>query len=54
MDGKAIDVGTIGKAIAHGIAYVTEDRKSYGLMLEDDIGHNITLAEPGRGVARAA
>ena len=28
----------------HGIAYVTEDRKSLGLMLSDDIKHNITLA----------
>ena len=44
MHGKAIDVSTIGKAIAHGIAYVTEDRKSLGLLLEDDIRHNISLA----------
>ena len=28
----------------HGIAYVTEDRKTYGLILDDDIKHNITLA----------
>ena len=44
MHGKPIDVSTIGKAIAHGIAYVTEDRKSLGLLLEDDIRHNISLA----------
>jgi putative multiple sugar transport system ATP-binding protein len=44
MHGKTIDVSTIGKAIAHGIAYVTEDRKSLGLLLEDDIRHNISLA----------
>jgi putative multiple sugar transport system ATP-binding protein len=44
MHGKAIDVSTIGKAIGHGIAYVTEDRKSLGLLLEDDIRHNISLA----------
>jgi putative multiple sugar transport system ATP-binding protein len=44
MHGRQIDVGTIGKAIAHGIAYVTEDRKGDGLVLEEDIKKNITLA----------
>ncbi len=44
MHGKAIDVSTIQKAIGHGIAYVTEDRKSLGLLLEDDIRHNVSLA----------
>ena len=39
-----IDVSTVGKAVAHGIAYVTEDRKALGLVLDDDITHNITLA----------
>ena len=28
MHGKPIDVSTIGKASTHGLAYVTEDRKS--------------------------
>jgi putative multiple sugar transport system ATP-binding protein len=44
MHGETIDVSTIQKAIGHGIAYVTEDRKSLGLLLEDDIRHNISLA----------
>ncbi|MEP6504964.1 MAG: multiple monosaccharide ABC transporter ATP-binding protein [Betaproteobacteria bacterium] len=44
MHGQAIDVSTIQRAINHGIAYVTEDRKSLGLLLEDDIRHNISLA----------
>jgi putative multiple sugar transport system ATP-binding protein len=44
MNGRAIDVSTITKAIAHGIAYVTEDRTSLGLLLDDDIRHNISLA----------
>jgi putative multiple sugar transport system ATP-binding protein len=43
-NGKEIDVGTIGKAIAHGIAYVTEDRKGLGLLLDEDIKKNISLA----------
>jgi putative multiple sugar transport system ATP-binding protein len=43
IDGRRCDVGTVGKAIAHGLAYVTEDRKAFGLVLEEDIGHNIVL-----------
>jgi putative multiple sugar transport system ATP-binding protein len=54
MDGKPIDVSTIQKAVAAGIAYVTEDRKSLGLVLTEDIKNNVTLANlPGiawRGV----
>ena len=54
MDGKEIDVSTIQKAVAGGIAYVTEDRKSLGLVLNEDIKNNVTLANlPGiawRGV----
>jgi len=44
MRGRRVDTGTISKAIAAGLAYVTEDRKGYGLVLEDSIVHNITLA----------
>ncbi len=44
LHGKEIDVSTIQKAMAAGIAYVTEDRKNYGLVLIDDIRRNITLA----------
>jgi putative multiple sugar transport system ATP-binding protein len=43
-DGREIDVGTVQKAIAHGIAYVTEDRKALGLVLEDDIKKNVSMA----------
>jgi putative multiple sugar transport system ATP-binding protein len=42
--GQEIDVGTIQKAVAHGIAYVTEDRKALGLILNDEIKRNISLA----------
>ena len=42
------------KAVANGIAYVTEDRKGLGLVLSEDIKNNVTLANlPGiawRGV----
>ena len=43
-DGKEIDISTIDKAIANGIAYATEDRKAYGLVLIEEIKDNITLA----------
>src|SRR6185295_8821643 len=30
LNGKPVDVSSVGKAVEHGIAYVTEDRKTYG------------------------
>ena len=36
-DGKEIQVKTVKDAIKHGIAYTTEDRKSAGLILIDNI-----------------
>jgi putative multiple sugar transport system ATP-binding protein len=44
IHGKLADVSTISKAMHAGLAYVTEDRKTYGLVLIDHIKHNITLA----------
>ena len=41
--GRRIDVSSITKAIDNGIAYATEDRKAYGLVLIEDIKNNITL-----------
>ena len=52
IDGRAVDVSTIGRAIAAGIAYVTEDRKQLGLILGEDIVKNTTLANlPGVSTA---
>ncbi|MBK9217869.1 MAG: ATP-binding cassette domain-containing protein [Uliginosibacterium sp.] len=42
--GEEVDLSTVEKAISHGIAYATEDRKGYGLVLESEIKHNISLA----------
>jgi putative multiple sugar transport system ATP-binding protein len=41
--GKEVDISTIEKAISNGIAYATEDRKAYGLILIQEIKNNITL-----------
>ena len=40
IHGKPADVSTIPKAMDAGLAYVTEDRKTYGLVLIDHIKHN--------------
>ena len=44
MHGAEVDVSTVPKAVKAGIAYVTEDRKGLGLVLEEPIVKNITLA----------
>ena len=52
LHGKKIDVSSVGKAVAQGIAYATEDRKTFGLNLIDHIKHNTTIANL-LGVSRA-
>ena len=42
--GKQINTDTIDRAIHNGVAYATEDRKTYGLVLIEEIKDNITLA----------
>ncbi len=51
MSGQPVDVSTVTKAIGAGISYVTEDRKALGLILEEPILKNISLANLA-GVAR--
>ncbi|WP_041619303.1 multiple monosaccharide ABC transporter ATP-binding protein [Paenibacillus mucilaginosus] len=47
-DGRPLELRSIPEAIDSGIAYVTEDRKHYGLVLMDNIKQNITLANLGK------
>ena len=47
MHGKPVDLSTIRKAIDCGIAYVTEDRKALGLVLDENILKNVSLANLG-------
>ncbi|MTE23884.1 sugar ABC transporter ATP-binding protein [Microbacterium sp. ZXX196] len=42
--GEEVDISTPARAIAHGIAYATEDRRAYGLNLAADIQTNISSA----------
>jgi putative multiple sugar transport system ATP-binding protein len=54
IGGSPADTSTVAKAIESGLTYVTEDRKVLGLVLEEPIVRNVTLANlPGvsrRGV----
>ena len=44
MNGTPVDVSTVTRAIDAGISYVTEDRKVLGLILDEPILKNISLA----------
>ena len=43
-DGKEIQLHNVSQAVDNGIAYVSEDRKNYGLILIQDIKNNVSLA----------
>ncbi|MFB2599525.1 multiple monosaccharide ABC transporter ATP-binding protein [Herbiconiux sp. P17] len=44
IDGKEVKTRTVSEAIQNGLAYATEDRKTYGLNLIEDIKRNISMA----------
>jgi len=44
IDGTPVDCSTVVKAVDAGLAYVTEDRKALGLVLDEPIQWNISLA----------
>lgn len=44
MRGKPVDLSTVDRAITAGLAYVTEDRKTLGLILDETIRSNTVLA----------
>ncbi len=43
-DGRELNLRDISDAIDHGIAYLTEDRKTAGLILINDVRENISMA----------
>ncbi len=47
-DGKEIELKNVSEAIASGLAYVSEDRKRYGLNLIGSIQSNMSSAAPRR------
>ena len=44
LKGKTLTISNPREAISHGIAYVPEDRRRHGVILEMPIAHNITMA----------
>jgi rhamnose transport system ATP-binding protein len=44
LNGKKISVNSPQEAVAHGIAYVPEDRRRHGVILEMPIAQNMTMA----------
>lgn len=44
VSGKRVHINSPGDAVRHGIAYLSEDRKRYGLALGMDVESNIVLA----------
>ena len=44
VDGRPVNIGSPSDAIANGVGFVTEDRKRFGLILEQTILDNMTLA----------
>ena len=48
VDGKEVQNRTPGEAMKNGIGFITEDRKVEGLMLEESIMKNISVANLGK------
>lgn len=44
LDGRSVQIAGPADAIKHGIGFVTEDRKRFGLVLDQTILNNMTLA----------
>ncbi len=43
-DGRAVRIRSVAEAASHGIAYLTEDRKERGLLLDKTLRENLTLS----------
>ena len=48
IKGTPVSIRSPIDAMRHGIGFITEDRKTEGLMIEDSIGKNISIANLGR------
>jgi len=48
LAGKALFAGTPDRALAAGLALVSEDRKRYGLFLDSTVGFNLSLSSLNR------
>jgi len=48
LNGELLEIRSPRQAISHGIAYVPEDRRRHGVVLEMAVAENITMASHGR------
>ena len=48
INGMEVNLNSIPKAIKNGLAYMTEDRKEFGLVLIENVMENTTLAKLGK------
>ena len=44
LNGQHVTITSPQEAVAHGIAYVPEDRRRHGVILEMPVAHNLTMA----------
>ena len=54
LEGETLSIASPRDALAHGIAYLTEDRKGLGLFLDMSISENVNVGVIERDCARAA
>src|SRR5690625_7374259 len=47
-DGKEVIFNNVSQAIKNGVAYVSEDRKEYGLILMDSVREKIMMGDMDR------
>jgi ribose transport system ATP-binding protein len=52
LNGREVTIHTPADAAAHGIGYLSEDRKRYGLLLNQDVGQNIGLGSLAKRFTR--
>jgi ribose transport system ATP-binding protein len=53
VNGREVTIRTPADAARHGIGYLSEDRKRYGLLLDHTVEANVSLASLGRLSSRA-
>lgn len=51
VKGKKVDIKTPADAVRHGIGYLSEDRKRYGLMLLKSVSENTAIASMDRYIS---
>ena len=52
IKGQPVTIKNVEQAIKHGLAYATEDRKTYGLILISSIKNNVSLASLDKVLTR--